>query len=70
MNVVAIGTLFAGLLVGCAPIPEPMPEVTAENCRPEGIQQIRDEATRRDSALRRPPLPIGPDTLPTNPKRW
>jgi len=70
MNVVAIGALFAGLLVGCAPIPEPMPEVTAENCRPEGIQQIRDEATRREFGSRCSRLPIGPDTLPTNPKRW
>ena len=70
MNVVAIGVLFAGLLVGCAPTPEPMPEVTAENCRPERIQQIRDEATRREFGSRCSRLPAGPDTLPTNPKRW
>ena len=70
MNVVAIGVLFAGLLVGCAPTPEPMPEVIAENCRPERIQQIRDEATRREFGSRCSRLPVSPGTLPTNPERW
>lgn len=48
-----LAALLAALLGGCnkAPTePEHMPELNAENCKPENIAKIKNEATREQFA--------------------
>jgi entry exclusion lipoprotein TrbK len=66
---VGLGVVVVALLSGCGK-PPAMPEVNAANCQIDKIMQIEDEATRREFGSRCSRRPVGPDTLPANPKKW
>ena len=72
MNVrIVLWAAFAAAgLAGCDSAPVPMPAVNDANCQIDKIMQIEDEATRREFGSRCSRRPVGPDTLPANPKKW
>lgn len=66
---VGLGVVVVALFSGCGK-PPATPEVNAANCQIDKIMQIEDEATRREFGSRCSRRPVGPDTLPANPKKW
>jgi entry exclusion lipoprotein TrbK len=71
LSSVALAALMAGLVSACSPdIPKTKeaPIVNDENCKPENIAKVDDEATRKQFAsacLRR-----GPDFKASEKKAW
>jgi entry exclusion lipoprotein TrbK len=65
-----LAAVIAALLTGCDKAPATMPEVNDANCQIDTIKQIEDEATRREFGSLCSRRPVGPDTLPANPKKW
>lgn len=71
-NILMLAVVMVVVLAGCdnKPTPAAMPEVNNENCQVDKIKQIEDKAIRQEFAGMCSHRPVGPDTLPANPKKW
>lgn len=65
-----MAAVTAALLSGCDKAPATTPEVNEANCQIDKIKQIEDETTRREFGSLCFRRPVGPGTLPANPKKW
>jgi entry exclusion lipoprotein TrbK len=65
-----LAALLATLLAGCNKVPaepEQMPELNAENCKPDNIAKIKNEAAREQFATTCLRLP---GFKPSPPRSW